>query len=260
MNSENKTLASQIESGAYFKVSRQWYSELFHTPIAQRSYYIIIILLALLNGYLAVLSFTEVFPIRVPVPFITYTNNIWEDIPHIKRIALTPSEDKNIAVMKFLVRSYVENRESYDLPLFELRYRNIWSQSSKDVFDEYKRQIDATNPYSFYQLYTNRSRRMIDVDALDYDTGKNGEFQAHVTFGASIVALTNNEETSRSRWRADITFKYTRFSVDQSLDSNNAVARFFGLTGDSLRASGEKRKVVPMTFIVSDYKVKELLE
>ncbi len=259
MDDDKESLAANVESGTYFIAARQWYSELFHTPIAQRSYYIIIILLSIVNGYYAVMSFLGVFPIRVPVPFITFSSNIWEDIPHIKRITNKAAEDKNVAVMKFLLSSYVENRESYDLPLFELRYRNIWSQSAKNVFDEYKKQIDASNPYSFYQLYTNRSRRVIDIHSLDYEQGRD-EFQAHVTFGATVVSLSNNEDTGYSKWRADISYKYTDFMVDQSLDYNNKVARFFGLTGDSLRASGEKRKVVPMTFIVSDYKVKELLE
>jgi type IV secretory pathway component VirB8 len=256
---DTEALAADIESGAYFTNSRRWYSELFHTPIAQRSYYVLVILLALLNMYFAILSFLGVFPIVVPVPFITYSNNIWEDIPHIRRIATDETENKNSAVMQFLIASYVENRESYDLPLFELRYRNIWSQSTKNVFEEYKRQIDATNPYSFYRLYTNRSRRVVDILSLDFD--RSGDLsQAHVTFEATVISLADGQEIGHSKWRADFTYKYTNFAVDQSLESVSKVARFFGLTGDSLKASGEKRKVVPMTFIVSDYKVKELLE
>jgi type IV secretory pathway component VirB8 len=259
MGPDSKLTTADIESGAYFATSRQWYSELYHTPIAQRSYYIIIIMLSLLNGYFAVKSFLEVFPIRVIVPFVTYSSNLWEEIPRIQRITNEESEDKNVSVMKFLLTSYVKSRESYDLPLFELRYRSVWSQSTKDVFDDYKKQIDASNPYSYYQLYTNRSRRIIEIDSLDYERAKD-EFVAHVTFEAVVISLSNNEEASHSRWRADVTYKYTNFVVDQSLDATSGVARFFGLTGDSLRASGEKRKVVPMTFIVSDYKVKELLE
>lgn len=259
MDSDSKSATDDIGSGVYFATSRQWYSELFHTPIAQRSYYLIVIFLALLNGYFAVISFLEVFPIRVVVPFVTYSSNLWEDIPRIQHITNDGSEDKNVSVMKFLITSYVKNRESYDLPLFELRYRNIWSQSTKDVFEEYKKQIDASNPYSFYQLYTNRSRRLVEIDSLDYERTKD-EFQAHVTFEAVVISLSNNEEVGHSRWRADVSYKYTNFVVDQSLDASNSVAKFFGLTGDSLRASGEKRKVVSMTFIVSDYKVKELLE
>jgi type IV secretory pathway component VirB8 len=254
-----ESIAVEIENGEYFRESRRWYSEIFHTPIAQRSYYVLVILLAMINMYFANVSFSRVFPITVSVPFITYSNNIWEEIPHIRRITSDELEDKNAAVMKFLIASYVDNRESYDLPLFELRYRNIWSQSTKNVFEEYKKQIDASNPYSFYRLYTNRARRYVEVQSLDWGRANN-TMQAHVIFEAYIILLADGSELSHSKWRADITYKYTDFRVDQSLDTRNAIARFFGLTGDSLKASGEKRKIVPMTFIVSDYKVKELLE
>ena len=53
---------------------------------------------------------------------------------------------------------------------FELRYRNIWSQSTKNVFEEYKKQIDATNPYSFYRIFTNQSKRTINVLSLGIST------------------------------------------------------------------------------------------
>ena len=55
-------------------------------------------------------------------------------------------------------------------------------------------------------------------------------------------------------------YKYTDFSVDQALDQHSGVAHFFGLTGNTVAASGDEHKVVPMTFVVSDYQVKELLE
>jgi len=259
-NLDTETIAAELDGNTYFTTARSWYSEIYHAPIAQRSYYMIVILLALVNVYFSLSSFLSIFPIKPFVPFVTYSNNIWEDIPRIKRIATDDTEDKNVAVMKFLVASYVENRESYDLPQFEMRYRNIWSQSTKEVFDDYKNQIDASNPYSFYRLYTNRARRLVDIVSLDYDRNRDGASQAHVVYDVSVISFSDNQEIAHSRWQADLSYKYTDFAVDQSLEASNSVAKLFGLTGESLKASGEKRKVVPMTFIVSDYKVKELLE
>ncbi len=140
---DNKALTQDIEDGTYYANARGWYSMLFHTPIAERSYYLIIILLAIINGYFAIDSFLNVFPIMPQVPFITYTDNVYEDMPRIVRITTESGEDKNVAVMKFLIKSYVTNRESYDLTRFEWRYRNIWSQSSDTVFDKYKESMDA---------------------------------------------------------------------------------------------------------------------
>ena len=259
MNMNDENLAADVASGAYFNNAQRWYSEIFHTPIAQRSYYLLVILLSVVNVYFAVQSFLGVFPIVVPVPFITFSNNIWEDIPRIHRLSTQASEDKNVAVMKFFLSNYVENRESYDLPLFELRFRNIWSESTPTVFNEYKQEIDAANPYSFYKQFTNRSRRQIEINSLTYEQN-GGTSIAHVVFTAHVLSMSDGQETATSKWRADFSYKYTDFYVDQSLETRNPIAIFFGLTGKALKVSGDKRKVVPMTFIVSDYKVKELLE
>ena len=63
---EAQSIAADVDSGSYFNLARNWYSELYHTPIAQRSYYIVIILLSVVNMYFAVKSFLGVFPIDVP--------------------------------------------------------------------------------------------------------------------------------------------------------------------------------------------------
>jgi type IV secretory pathway component VirB8 len=157
--------------------------------------------------------------------------------------------------------SYVINRESYDLSKFELRYRNIWSQSSKEVFEQYKKEIDAANPYSFYRLYTNQFKRLANITSLKFQhVPGRGASTAQLVIECPVISLSSGKEESSTKWRVELTYKYTDFWVDQSLDFNSPLARFFGLTGSSLKVSGERRKVVPMTFIVSDYTVKELLE
>ncbi len=259
MHDTDTEIKEEVESGAYFIAARRWYSDIFHMPIAERSYFIIIILLAFLNGFFAIASFMGVFPISPIVPFVVYSDNVWEEAPRISRIAKSKGEDKNVAVMKFMLENYVTNRESYDLKLYELRYRNIWSQSTPGVFDQYKALMDAANPYGPYRLYTNRAKRVINITYMDFDRGPQYSV-ARVIYTASVVSLADNQELSHSKWEADLTYDYTNFSVDQSLDQSVWVARFFGLTGDRLKASGEKRKVVPMTFTVYRYQVKELVE
>ena len=257
MYDTDEDIAREIEDGTYFQAGRQWYSQLFHLPLAERSYFIIIIFLAIVNGYFAALSFSGVFPISPRIPFFVYSNNVWEDLPSINRIAESKGQDKNEAVMKFLVKNYVINRESYDLKWYELRYRNIWSESTKPVFDRYAVTMDAANPYGPYQLYSNKSKRLVTVDSVDY-SHDSAVFHSHVIYQASVQSLINGQITSHSRWQADLTYNYSNFSVDQSLGQDVWIARFFGLTGTTLKASGEKRKVIPMKFTVTDYRVKEL--
>jgi type IV secretory pathway component VirB8 len=259
--------AEEIETGSYYIAARKWYSELYHTPIAERSFYIVMILLCIVNMYFSLIAFIAVFPIKPMIPFVTYSDDVFEDLPRIKKISTEENEDRNVAVMKFLVEGYLKNRESYDLKQYEQLYRNIWSQSTKEVFDAYKKDMDPTNPYSPYRLYTNKDRRFVDIISENYDhdpANPSKPSKAEIIFETSVINIATNHEIDHARWRADITYKYTNYIVDQSLDHYNEVAHmlnhFIYLTPNSLRRSGDKRRIVPMTFIVSDYQVKELLE
>lgn len=249
---------ADIEDGTYIRKARQWYSDIYHVPIAERSFYVIIIVLAIFNSLLAVQSFLSIFPLNVQVPFLTYSEDAWADLPIAKRLS-EPLEDKNFAVMRHLVKTYIVNRESYDIENYELRYRSTASQSTKSVFDKYKENMDATNLYSPYRIYTNRFKRNITVASTSFQsTGKDAV--ARVIFYASVVNVFDGREAKRAKFQADMNFQYSNFDVDQSLDENVWIARLLGLTGQSIKASGDKRKITPMKFVVSGYEVRELLE
>lgn len=259
MNDTEHNIAGSVEDGTYYISARRWYSEIFHSPIAERNYYIIILALALVNLLLAFDALVSIFPIAPGVPLPIYSNNIWEELPRIKKLARSSSEDRNIAVMRYMIDSYVINRESYDLKSYEMRYRNIWSESTPQEFEEYKRHIDASNPLSPYRQYTDLARRDINIVSTDYTVGPKIS-HARVIFTDSVVSVVTGREVRHTKWEAEIAYEYTGFKVDQSLNTKNPVAVFLGLTGNTLKGSGERRKITPMKFVVSDYQLKELLE
>jgi len=256
---DTEAVAKDIEDGTYFVAARRWYSDLFHTPIAERSYYLIVICLAIINSYYGIASFSRIFPLKPVVPFVIYSQDIYEDMPHIVPLTSSSRDDVNAAVMSFMIKNYVINRESYDLSLYELRYRNIMSQSTDAVFAHYRDLMDASNPYSPYRLYTNKAKQIVNILSFTYERHPQMS-HAQVVFEDSVVSLDSNEEIGHTRWRADITFDYTDFVVNQQLAEHSAVAEFFGLTPSTAKDSGDNRDVIPMAFTVSDYQTKELLE
>lgn len=250
----------EVADGTYFRKARQWYSDIHHYPITQRSYFFIIITLSLFISAYGVSAFYGVFPLTVKVPFLVYSEDAWVDLPIAKKITQDPYEDKNDAVMRFMLEDYVVNRESYDLDHYELRYRNIASESTRGVFDKYKANMDATNLYSPYRIYTNRFKRVVNL--LTYNVNKDAghDSTVRITFYATVVNVFDGQEVKRSKYQVDMRYHYDPFKIDQRLDSYVWIANFLGLTEEGIKASGEKRKVTPMRFIVSDYQVKEMLE
>ncbi|HEU5047223.1 MAG TPA: VirB8/TrbF family protein [Rickettsiales bacterium] len=259
---ENETqdqLTQSIEDGTYYAAARGWYSELFHSPIGQRSFYVIILVLAVLNLYFAFFAFTGIFPLSPRVPFPLYSQDVFNNIANIKRLASSSTEDRNAVVMKYMLSSYVANRESYDLKQYELRYRNIWSESTPAVFKEYSYSVSASNPLSYYRQYADLAKRTVQIQSIAYDQGPQPS-HARIVFDALVVSTVNGKEVRHTKWEADITYQYKGFKVSQALRTKNAMASFFGLTGKALKGSGEEQDVTPMSFIVSDYQLKELLE
>jgi len=258
MNQERINL--EIENGTYYRKARDWYSELFHRPISDRSFYILVILLAVIDMYLAIDSFSAIFPISPPTFFTTYSDDVFVDLPIIKKLSDSEKEDKNTAVMQFFIVNYLKSREEYDLPKYEFRYRNIWSNSDKRVFDEYKTQIDANNVASPYHRYSNNAKKIVkEITLLNHSKNKDLS-HATVIFRTSVISLANEKEIANVKMQVEMDYKYSDFEVDQSLDTSNPIAILFGLTGNRIKGSDEKRKVKPMSFTVYDYKAKELLE
>lgn len=252
--------AERVEDGTYFLKAREWYSTLYHYPMTERVYYVILIFISLVTTWFSFDSFNSIFPLSVKVPFLVYSNDAFVDNPVAKLITNDPREDKNVAVMRYMIEDYVVNRESYDLDHYEFRYRNIAAESSRDVFEKYKDSMDATNLYSPYRVFTSRFKRIIELTNFSFDIGDGRNSKSSVEYYASIVNVFDGQEVKRTKHRATLVFHYDRFSVDQSLDAFVWVAHFLGLTGDTIKASGDKRKVIPMKFIVSGYESKELLE
>lgn len=264
----NELTPEEIESGEYYRRGRLWYSELFHRPISQRSYYLVVITLSLINLFFAALSFSEIFPIHQRVPFIVYSNDVWEELPVTKALNPGKSRNENQAVMEFLLASYMEARESYDQAHYDLRYRSVWTQSTPEVFERYKAELtDASSIYSPYHLYSNHSKRVVRPLSIEFPPEEKGK-HASIKFLATVISTADNQEENVSKWQADIIFDYTPFAIDQSLEVKHwwiahavcKLGKVFCLTGDTPATSDGKPKVIPMTFLVSDYQVKRLLE
>lgn len=258
-DSEKDPLTDAVEDGSYYKNARNWYSDIFHNPIAERSYYIITTILSLICFYCSVEALIRLHPISPTVALTIYSDDIWDNIPRIKKLAESSEEDKNAAVEKYMISDYVMKHESYDLPKYEFRYRNVWSHSTPAVFEQYKQNIDANNPSSPYRQFADQEVRNINIRSIQYTEGPQTS-HAEVIFDASIVSTETKKEIQSTLWKADITYQYTDFYVEDAAGgSKKPHTSLLGLTEDATKGSGEKKEITPMTFIVSDYKVKELL-
>jgi type IV secretory pathway component VirB8 len=248
---DTASVATKVEQGTYFAEAKKWYTLLYHMPIAERSFYIIIIAMGVLTAFICIRAFISIFPIAPSVPFVTMTYDVINDVPSMRRIRSSLDEDRNQAILRYYLTDYITRRESYayDPSMLERNFYNIRSASTPDVFKAYRAWYDASNPASPFNLYGSQATRKIAIARMNVSNG-----HANVIFTETVTTVSG---TTARQWVADIVFKYTPYSVEQDIEELS-MFNFFGIALDVYQHPEKYRQkgsfnITPMTFMVTAY-------
>src|SRR5436305_1524455 len=102
---EYTEIARSVRSGEYFRKARAMYDLSVHDPMAERYLYMLITLLSLLAFLITAVAMRALYPLQTPVPFIYTTNNIAEDLPHIRSLLTRKGEDPGAALLSYLAQN-----------------------------------------------------------------------------------------------------------------------------------------------------------
>lgn len=227
-----RSVAEKIRSGAYFKEAISWYSLIYHRPIAERCYFIVVIVLAAFTTLISVIAAVDLMPLKPAIPFVMYSRDVFTDLPRIQSTG-KEEKDPNISVAKYLAKNYVTLREEYNLKVIERDIHFVENSSTPEIYLSYRQQLDPQNPSSPIVRYERHSTRSIAIKSVTLRP--DGEFSgADVKFAATVTGPQGTETTI---WTARLTFNYTPLEIDQ----NTA-------------------KVTPMKFTVTGYEVQAFVQ
>ena len=200
-------IADKVRTGEYFFEARKMFDVSVHDPMAERYMYLFITVISLLVFMIALHAAQALYPLQSQVPIMFYANDVTEDIPRIQRLQAYKDENPGEAVLRFLVKHYVEMREEYDIVTFDRNTSGIKSQSTEDVIREFQAYISLRNPEGPINLYQRHSRRIIEVVST-----KRLPDSMEVIFDATVESKA---AVKKSRWRANIAFKYSGIELDE---------------------------------------------
>lgn len=218
-----------VESGEYFKEAMRWYSAIYHAPLAERCYFIVVMGLALANTIVALLALLALLPLSPAVPFTLITKDIVNEVPSIRGVA-EPGEPANPALMRYFVNEYVVLRESYDVDKLSRSVNAVRYQSDPSVFNTYRNYMSPGNPNSPITRFQRHTQREINIISTDIST-LSSPYTATVQFEA---LEKRGGQAFKSRFTATMAFRYQNLSVNQ-----------------------ETYEVSPMAFQVVRYDVKQ---
>lgn len=262
MDIDRKNVSDLIASGQYFDEARNFYALKYHEPISARSYYVVVILLGLIVLWISISSFMSVFPISPKIPFVLMSNDVYEELPVMEKLA-KGEEPKNEAVMRFLVRNYVERREFYNFfkpANMETNFYNLRFHSTRDVLLQYREFLQTSNPSSPYNVYGRDTSRTIRVTSMllsrtqSADGSKAERYNAQIEFSEK---LSGSKQSISPDWVANVEFTYEPFQVEQDVEELS-MTNFFSIALDVYNHPEKypregKFKIKPMTFVVSSY-------
>lgn len=222
-------IADKVRTGEYFREARRMFDVSVHDPMSERYMFLFITVLSLLVLMIAVSAMQSLYPLNAQVPLMFYAHDVTEDLPRIKKLQISREDDPSEAMLRFLVEHYVQMREDYEISSFDRNVSGVKSQSTEEVYREFQDYINPRNPEGPINLYQRHSRRYITVLYT-----KRLPESMEVVFDATVESRSS---VKKSRYRANIAFKYSGLELDE-----------------------KDKSVKPVSFLVTKYHSKRLQE
>jgi type IV secretion system protein VirB8 len=201
-----------VESGEYFSQARIWYHELYHRPLGERSFFVVMTLFSAITIFLSTVVYTSMFPLAPTVPYIISTERSVEDMPFITPLRLVPGEDLNNVLVRFLLQNYIAARERYKYDVVDIERRSVRVQSATAAAElqKYLEENNPQNPSSPYNRYGRGAERQITIQSVSSNLEVEPR-QARVYFSATVI---QGQEVKTSQWLATIAFHFPLVTVD----------------------------------------------
>lgn len=210
---DTKLIRKSIADGSYFDNSRKWFDDLYHQPIGERSFFILIMILSVITIFFSTITYFSMQPLSRTVPYTIYSQDLSEELPIIKALRAEPSENINLSLARFLISNYVTEREAYryDVVKLEWQFNRIRSTSGEQEFARYQQFINPENPSSPFTKYGRASTRTVSIYNINIDLEKKPK-TAKVHFTTTVF---DGKTSQHNNWVANITFRFPKLTVDQ---------------------------------------------
>ena len=170
MTEDYKKIAESIRSGKYFGDARGWYEAVYIGPISERSFFLIIAVLAVFVAVFGVVSVKRLMPITKHQAILIYGGERAEEV-QASLVELAPKRiPMNPAIAQFFVATYVQLRESYDSRAFTANARFIRGQSDKAAYAAYAAAYDPDNAASPFAEMGDLGQRQVVLDSVTIKT------------------------------------------------------------------------------------------
>lgn len=220
-NHDEPDASELIRQGHYFDQARQWYSALYIGPISERSFFLLLGVLAILigiGGFAAVVGLTPL----TERPAVVIRNERLDDaVPSLIRLRAS-GQDINETLRLYMVKQYVISRESYSAASYVKNFRFVSTHSDAGTSAAYLAAVGPDNPRNPAALLGAYGTRSVQIGNVTLSKVE-GRDRAVVRFSTE---LGGSAPAGRTQWTATIDFNYSDAVVTEATnpETNEKIA------------------------------------
>jgi type IV secretory pathway component VirB8 len=223
MNDEERQASEMMRQGSYYQQSRQWFQTLYIAPIAERSFYLLISILA---GLIAVAAFMAVIgflPVTDRPAIMIANERIDTTMPVITRLR-EGDTNLNAALRDFYLKRYVEAREGYTVQSFLANSLFVTAHSDESTQAAYAAAVGPDNPRNPAALLGEYGRRTVTIASVSVRSVGNESVPSVATVRFS-TELSGIGVISKTEWTATIGYYYSDAVVSEVTDPDTGQER-----------------------------------
>ncbi len=211
MAEQDKQIADAIRSGSYFVEARKWFEAMYIGPISERTFFLIIALLAGLVAFFSLAAVIRFMPITNRDPVLVYATDRHDDV-YMTLVPLTKKgEAANHAITEFFLTQYVLAREGYFSQTFASNARFVREQSDVESYNAYATAYSPSNAASPFAGLGEYGQRLITMRSVRVDPVREGKGSAELMFTAETKGL---DTASTTNWTAKLDYIYTELTTE----------------------------------------------
>ncbi len=263
---ENKELANEyfqyiklsVKEKRYFEDSLEWYFFRYISPICDRTLLIFGGIISVIVLYLLIVMISGAFPLVVSEPI--FINSKDQSIYFSKLVKLKPKKNelnfdpeiKNVdeAVLKYLLSSYISDREGYNFSKAEIedvnnKFIKIRNNSSSEEYRMFQLSMSKDNPKSPIHDFGKEISKEIDIISVKFIRKKSTTFAEK-----AMEYVFNNIPTE-----AEIRFSSITKSSDEYGELKNIKENFVAKVKYEFEGISKDEKSTYIKFLVNKYQL-----
>ena len=216
MSDENQSIAQMVKDGSYFREARQWFEAVYVAPIAERGFFLIISMLAILVALVSIFALGGLMPIHERPGVVIATDRPFDLHPRLSKVR--PRGDTvEPAMEQQLLRLYVSAREGYEVSRYNSNYAYVLAHSDEPTGQAYTQLYSSANPQSLAALLGYSGQRVVSVDNITIsDSGTSRT--ARVSYTTELINVPSGN--AKTRWTAELQYHYTPLTVTEGKDAS----------------------------------------